>query len=246
VSPRSPGPSYRFVEILLRLPLGAVARRTWAGGENIPAEGGFVACANHLTYVDPLTLGHFLYDHAAPPRFLAKASLFRIPLFGRLVVGTGQIPVTRGSAEAGHAYQAAVEAVRAGECVVVYPEATLTRDPDLWPMGGKTGAARVALTTGCPIIPIAQWGPQDLLAPYGKVPRLLPRPHVRIAAGPPVDLSAFRGRPADAGVLREATSAILDDITDLLRGLRGETPPAGRWDPRERRRVLTTDTGGTT
>ena len=57
-------------------------------------------------------------------------------------------------------YDAAVAAVRKGECVVVYPEGTLTRDPAQWPMTGKSGAARIALETGCPVIPVGQWGPQ--------------------------------------------------------------------------------------
>ena len=61
--------------------------------------------------------------------------------------------------------------MRDGECVVVYPEGTLTRDPDLWPMTGKSGAARIALETGCPVIPVGQWGAQELLPPYAKQAR---------------------------------------------------------------------------
>ena len=69
----------------------------------------------------------------------------------------------------------AIAAIESGEAVVVYPEGTLTRDPALWPMTGKTGAARIALATGCPVIPMAQWGAQRVLAPYGKrsAPRVL-------------------------------------------------------------------------
>lgn len=58
-----------------------------------------------------------------------------------------------------------MEGIGQGELIGIYPEGTLTRDPNLWPMTGKTGAARIALTTGCPVIPVAQWGPQELLAP---------------------------------------------------------------------------------
>ena len=112
--------------------------------------------------------------------------------------GAGQIPVYRESADASRAFSAAVAAVRDGECVAFYPEATLTRDPDQWPMVGKTGAARVALETGAPVIPVAQWGPQELLAPYAKKPDLFPRKTMHVRAGPPVDLSDFAGRPIDA------------------------------------------------
>ncbi len=170
---------------------------------------------------------------ADSPRFLGKEEVFRIPVLGRLVTATGQIPVYRESGDAARAFSAAVEGVREGECVAIYPEATLTRDPDLWPMVGKTGAARVALTTGCPVVPIAQWGPQEILWPYAKRPHLLPRRTVHVLAGPPVDLSAFHGAPLDGETLRGATDAILDAVAALLGELRGEAPPAVRWDPRQ-------------
>ena len=72
----------------------------------------------------------------------------------------------RQSAQSADALLAAVEAVGQGRAVVIYPEGTITRDPDLWPMAGKTGAARIALRTGCPVIPIGQWGAQELM--YGR------------------------------------------------------------------------------
>jgi len=126
--------------------------------------------------------------------------------------------------------------------VIVYPEGTATRDPDLWPMVGKTGAARLALTTGAPVIPIAHWGAQDIL-PYGsKKLRLFPRKTVRMAAGPPVDLSAYRGQRLSASTLRAATADIMADITALLATIRQGTPPAVPWDPEAGGRVLTNRT----
>jgi 1-acyl-sn-glycerol-3-phosphate acyltransferase len=184
--------------------------------------------------VDPLTLAHFLFDNGCPPRFLAKQAVFEMPVVGRIVAGAGQIPVKRGSVDAGLSLDAAVQAVRAGECVVVYPEGTLTRDPNLWPMAGKTGAARIALTTGAPVIPIAQWGAQDLLEPYGKRLHVFRHPLVHVWAGPPVDLSPWQGRPLDAAVLAEASEAILAAITGVLEEIRGERAPAERWDPKRR------------
>jgi hypothetical protein len=98
-------------------------------------------------------------------------------------------------------------------------------------MVGKTGAARLALTTGAPVIPIAQWGAQDVL-PYGsKKVHLFPRKTVRMAAGPPVDLSAYAGQRLGASTLRAATTDIMADITALLAKIRQETPPAVPWDP---------------
>jgi hypothetical protein len=115
--------------------------------------------------------------------------------------------------------------------VAVYPEGTITRDKALWPMQGKTGAARIALTTGAPVIPVAQWGAQELLAPYAKRPRLFPRKTMKVLAGPPVDLDEFRGRELTAEVLRGATDRIMDAVTELLAKLRDEPAP-----PREQRR----------
>jgi 1-acyl-sn-glycerol-3-phosphate acyltransferase len=122
--------------------------------------------------------------------------------------------------------------VQDGECVVVYPEGTITREPDLWPMTGRTGAARIALASGAPVIPIAQWGPNHILAPYAKRPRLLPRKTIHVTAGPPVDLDDLRSQPLTPEVLRAATDRIMDEVTRLLEEIRGEKAPAERFDPR--------------
>ena len=98
-----------------------------------------------------------------------------------------------------------VTSVRAGECVAIFPEGTFSNDPDGWPMRGKTGAARVALETRCPLIPVAQWGPQEILSPYGRRPKFFPRKTMQLRAGPPVDLSDLYGKPIDTRTLREAT-----------------------------------------
>jgi 1-acyl-sn-glycerol-3-phosphate acyltransferase len=217
---------------ILKPLLLAFTKRRWLDGHKIPAEGGCVVVANHISHVDPLTFAHFVYDNGRLPRYLAKAEVFDIPVGGWLVRRAGQIPVYRLTGDASRAFRAAVTAVEQGECVVVYPEGTITRDPGLWPMTGKTGAARIALTTGAPVIPVAQWGVQDILAPYARKPRLLPRRTVTVKAGDPVDLEAFRGRPLTPEVLREATEQIIDALTVLLAEVRDEKPPTVRFDSR--------------
>jgi 1-acyl-sn-glycerol-3-phosphate acyltransferase len=229
---RRNGLTYRLIVSVVWPTLMLVTRRDWRGAEHLPAAGGFIVCCNHLTYADPLTVGHFLNDHNAPPRYLAKSSLFRLPVIGRMLTNAGQIPVERGTVDAASALQAAVEALDSGSCVVVYPEGTLTRDPDLWPMVGKTGAARLALMTGRPVIPIAHFGSQNLLARYGKVLRFWRRPKVAVWAGPPIDLSAYAGRETETAALRAATDEILDQITAMLAQIRQEPAPGQRWDPR--------------
>lgn len=225
--------SYRTLAALLRPVLLAATKRDWRGTEHFPEEGGFVVAPNHISYVDPLVFAHFMYDSGRPTYFLGKDSLFEIPVVGGALRRSGQIPVYRNSLKATDAYQAAVAAIRAGKPVGIFPEGTITRDPALWPMRGKTGAARVALETRCPLVPVAQWGAQDILAPYARRPRLFPRRTISMAAGPAVDLSDLYERPIDTVTLRTATDRLMTRITALLEGIRGERATGERFDPRK-------------
>lgn len=224
--------AYRVLRGILRPSLGLLTRRAWQGQEHLPKVGGCLVVSNHVSHVDPLTLAHFVHDAGRAPRFLGKAEVFAVPGVGRLITSAGQIPVHRETVDAAAALAAANAAVTVGACVVVYPEATLTRDPRSWPMVAKTGAARIALATGCPVIPVAQWGPQEILGAYHRVPHVFPRPLVQVRAGAPVDLSRFEGQPVDADLLRAASSAIMAAITVLLEQIRGEPAPVERFDPR--------------
>jgi 1-acyl-sn-glycerol-3-phosphate acyltransferase len=211
----------------------ATTKRVWIDGNKIPATGGCILVFNHVSYVDPLTTAHIIYDHGRLPRFLAKSGLFRNPALGLLLRSTGQIPVERLSKNAIGAFDAAVKAVLSGECVVVYPEGTLTRDPGLWPMAGKSGAARIALATGAPVIPIGQWGAHRLLYPYAKTPHLFPRTQITMKVGDPVpldDLAAIQ--PRTLAVINQATARIMEALTALVADLRQEPAPAERFDPR--------------
>jgi 1-acyl-sn-glycerol-3-phosphate acyltransferase len=206
--------------------------RTWIDGDKIPATGGCIVVANHVSHLDPLMMAHFVYDHGRIPRYLAKSGLFKNKALAAFLTSAGQIPVERLSRNAIGAYDAAVKAVNDGDCVVVYPEGTLTRDPDLWPMAGKSGAARIALATGRPVIPVGQWGAQDLLPPYDTVPRLFPRKHVTMKAGDPVPLDDLLDRPLTPALVAKTTERIMAAITAIVAEVRGETPPAKRFDPR--------------
>jgi 1-acyl-sn-glycerol-3-phosphate acyltransferase len=212
--------------------LFATTRRTWVDGDKIPADGGCIVVVNHVSHVDPLLTALFVYDHGRIPRYLAKSGLFKNKALARFLTAAGQIPVERLSRTAVGAYDAAVAAVRAGECVVVYPEGTLTRDPDLWPMTGKSGAARIALETGCPVIPVGHWGVQRILAPYSAKPHLVPPQHVTMRAGDPVDLTDLIGKARSGTAVAQATARIMADITRIVEELRGETAPAERFDAR--------------
>jgi len=227
------GVPFVLAESILRPTLLAVSSHTWIDGEKIPATGGCIVALNHISYVDPLLSAHFVYDHGRLPRYLAKSSLFTTRALGGFLEAAGQIPVERSSRHAMGAFDAAVRAVRDGECIVVYPEGTLTRDPGLWPMKGKSGAARIALETGAPVIPVGQWGAHEILPPYSKKPHLWPRKNITMVAGDPVDLGDLVAHEHTAEVIAQATERIMAAITDLVADLRGEPAPEQRFDPRE-------------
>jgi len=231
-----------FTVIILWPLLRLLMRHEWHGKENFPRTGGVILAPNHLSYADWPTVALFSYSYGHRyPVFMIKSPVFEVKFIGHLLYKVGQLPVYRGRGDAGLVLKQAEQALAAGACVIVYPEGTASRDPDLWPMVGKTGAARLALTTGAPVVPIAHWGAQDIL-PYGsKKPKLWPRKTVRMAAGPPVDLSAYAGQRLSASTLRAATADIMADITALLATIRQETPPAVPWDPAAGGRVSALD-----
>lgn len=228
-APERSNRAYRNVARIVRPFLFATTRRDWRGTEHLRRSGGFIVAANHATNIDPLTFAHYLWDAGIAPRILAKDSLFRVPVLGPVLRATGQIPVSRGTATAGRSLDAAAEALRAGEVVAVFPEGTLTREPDLWPMQGKTGVARLALSTKAPVVPVAQWGAHQLLGRYRKLLKPVPRKLVTVVAGPPVDLTDLYDRPLEGPVLREATERIMSAITRRLEEIRAEQAPAERF-----------------
>ena len=194
------------------------------GKHHVPGNGGVVLAFNHLSNADAVAAVVFALMSNRVPRVLAKASLWRIPLVGRVMRSGGHIPVERGTVKASEALRPAVEALREGKCVMAFPEGTFTHDPDNWPMKGKSGVARMALEARVPVVPVAEWGTQDLLPKGSFLPRLLPRKKIDVVAGAPVDLSDLYGRELTAEVLDEATRRVMEAITTMLSGIRLEQP----------------------
>jgi 1-acyl-sn-glycerol-3-phosphate acyltransferase len=220
--------------LVLRPALRVLIRNKMTGRENIPRRGGVILAPNHLSYVDWGTDALFCRESGRYPVFLIKDGAFKIKFIGHFLYQAGQLPVHRGRSDAALVLKDAEQKLAQGECVIIYPEATATRDPDLWPMVSKTGVARMALASGAPVIPIAHWGTQDILKYGSKDLKLFPRKTVRTIAGPPVDLSQWAGKQSSAKALREATAAIMGEVTALLAQLRGEEPPAVPYDPAKR------------
>jgi 1-acyl-sn-glycerol-3-phosphate acyltransferase len=222
---------WRAITVIVIHPLLRILiKNKWEGVENIPRKGPVIFAPNHMSYVDWGTDALYFQAHGRYPTFMIKSGAFNVKFIGHVLRQAGQLPVYRGAADAALVLKEAERRLEQGAAVIVYPEGTATRDPDLWPMVAKTGVARLALSSGAPVIPIAHWGTYDIL-PYGdSKPKLFPRKTVRTVAGPPVDLSQWAGQERSAKALRAATEAIMGDVTRLVADLRGETPPAVAYD----------------
>ncbi|OQO94088.1 1-acyl-sn-glycerol-3-phosphate acyltransferase [Saccharomonospora piscinae] len=202
--------------------------------------------ANHIGVFDAFVLMAACRRIGLAPRFMLAGGLLDAPVLGPALRASGHLRVDRGSASAVGQFTQAAEALRtSGVPIIVYPEGRISHDPGLWPERGKTGAARLALSSGVPVVPISQWGaheavywgtetvtgPADLV-PLARSGFTAPwrRPLFRVHFGEPVDLSAFEpSRPGDAV---KAHARIMRAITDGLVPLRAAEPDVPRFhDP---------------
>lgn len=160
-----------------------------------------VIVPNHVSNIDPVLLG-VAVSRVRPLRALAKESLFRLPVVGNVLSKMGHIPVHRGTAQGGESLATALEAIQEGRLVALYPEGTIPANHVR--LGkGKTGAARLALATGAPVIPVGQWGAQHVM-PLRKNPLIsivrsaFTRPRVTVSIGEPVKWSVWDGNPIES------------------------------------------------
>ena len=221
---------FRVFAFLLIPFMQLVGRYRIVGADHLPATGSVVVAPNHYSDIDPIVIGYMMYRLKRMPRFLAKQSLFNVPVLGWMLSKAEQVPVQREGGRGADPLAAARRIAEAGHAVVIYPEGTLTRDPELWPMRGKFGAVRTALDAGIPLIPAVSWGAQRILPRYGKI-SLFPRKDVTVVFGPPLDLSEWAGKSHDSKALAAATLVLMNTLAEMVGELRGETPPAERWDP---------------
>lgn len=206
------------------------------GLEKLPQDRGIIVASNHLSQIDAFTLAYPLFKRGLTPRFMAKESLFRLPVLGWILRSFSHIPVSRGSAQAARSLQVAQRILEAQGSVAIFPEGTLTSDPESWPMTAKTGSVRLALETGAPIYPIAHWGGQEVWPYSAKLPHLpRKRQKVTIVVGDPIDFSGLDVQKDEQGrysqqTLAQATEMVMAALTDLLEDIRGIKAPEGRWN----------------
>ena len=211
-------PLYGLAKVLLRRPLRHGLQWRVEGVERIPAEGPVLLASNHVSYLDPLCLAYVGDLAGRKVRFLAKGELFESWWFGPIMRKLGNVAVLRGTADSTGALEAAAAKLRAGECVVVFPEGTISKDFD--PMPGKTGAARLARAAGVPVTPVGLWGSHRVIPPRRRRARRL-RTAVVAVVGEPVSIS-----PKDNP--RESTDRIMAAICAQVRRAREIYPQKAR------------------
>lgn len=213
--------------VVVLYPLGGLMFRIrWRHLERMPATGGVIVVINHVSHIDTILMARLVWQTGRVPRFMIKSSVFDLPGLGRLMRGAEQIPVHRGSSDAAQSLKDAVDALDNGEAVVIYPEGTITKDPDQWPMQAKTGLARlVLLAPNAPVVPIGQWGAQKQ---KGGRPK---RRTASASVGEPLDMSKYDGADVTLSLLREITETIMVAVRDEVAALRKEPAPATFFKP---------------
>ena len=198
-------------------------------GEQLP-DGPIIVISNHASYADGVLLALVCRRLGRSVRLLASSGVFRAPLLGGLVTRLGFIPVERQTDRAADALQPAVEALAAGEAVGIFPEGRTTRDPDQWPERAKTGAVRLSLLSGAPIVPVAMVGTHKVLGrehPLRSLVRdVVLRPKVLVDVGEPIDVRSLASSPTpESEEVRRLADEVMARLIELVSELRGEVAP---------------------
>ena len=203
---------YWVIKAILKPLLRSIYRIRVEGLGNVPRRGPAIIAANHLSFLDSFFIP--LVVKRRRVTYLAKADYFKSWKTSWFFKMVGQIPMDRsGGSKSKQALDTAVEVLEEGNLLGIYPEGT--RSPDGYLHRGRTGVARLALTTGVPVIPCGLVGTQEVMPKERKFPRLTGRLTVRVKYGKPLDFSRYAGREKDRMVLRSVTDEIMYEIMQL-------------------------------
>jgi 1-acyl-sn-glycerol-3-phosphate acyltransferase len=235
---------YAFAATVLGAVVSTVSRleltRRAVPDSGLP-DGPVIVVANHTSFADGILLALVGRRLGRSLRLMATGGVFRSGLVGPLVRRLGFIPVLRGTSSAAGALEAGATALEAGEAVGLFPEGRITRDPQHWPERSKTGAVRLALRTGAPVVPVALVGAQQVVGRTGILGRLLRntllRPRVSVAVGAPIDVRRLAGvsgdQPVDDATVRRVADEVMAVLVTQVAELRGEAAPHPTGVPEE-------------
>jgi len=198
---------YNIARFILRMILFFFGREKAIGKENVPTEGGVLICANHISYIDPPAVGVLL---ARKVHFMAKAEIFDIPILGPLVRAYGTFPVHRGKADR-TALRTAIDLLRAGEVVAMFPEGKRSLDGNMLP--AEAGVGMIAKNAGVPVVPAALINTNRLLRPHTW---WLAFTHVTVIYGKPLDLSDLAA-DSSRDAYDKIGERVMGAIAELLR-----------------------------
>ncbi len=195
--------------------------------------GGLIVVANHTSIADGVFLALAGRQLGRPLRLLGTAGIIEAPLLGRVLRALGYIAVNRKGPNPAEALAPAAEALRAGEAIALYPEGRITRNAKMWPERAKTGAVRLALEVGVPIVPLASVGAHRVVGKRARLRSLLRavvrRPEVQMRLGEPFWPRAFLGLTAGVAPssddVRAATDEMMRRLVSIVADLRGEAAP---------------------
>lgn len=230
---RKTGPIYQLAYAVLTPYIRPFVRLHVEGMENLPAAadaGGSILVSNHLSNFDPLNVGYVFGTRGREIHFLAKSELFKVPVLGWLLRTWGMIPVDRSRGAGARSLTQSQIALAEGKTICVFFEGTITKDPGYWPMRGKTGAARLALDTGAPLVPMVQWGTQNVMERYSSRLRFA-KTDVFVRVLPELDISDITSDSSDRDAVQEVTRRLQVAMTEALADIRGESAPLEVFDP---------------
>jgi 1-acyl-sn-glycerol-3-phosphate acyltransferase len=207
--------NYRIIWLLSRLAFATYFRWRVYHPERVPAEGPVILASNHSSFLDPLLVGAGV---RRPLNYLARASLFRLPLAGAILRSVNALPVER-DAGTGAGLRAILARLRAGGGIVLFPEGTRSPDGRLQPP--RAGIGLVVIKSTAPVVPVRVFGTFDAFGRHRKIPRPFP---VAVKYGLPLDFGPFRAKAAGADrghvkeIYQEVAKAIVKAIADLEMG----------------------------
>lgn len=195
------------------------------GLDNIPKDGPAILAFNHISFLDPFAAAYAVHLADRRPRFLGKAELFDDKRIAWVLKGAGQIPVRRGTPIAPAALDQARGALRDDQVIVIFPEGTITNDPDLHPMAPKTGMARLALASGLRVNPCALWGTANVW-PKGFAKRWWPaKQDLLVRIGEPMKLEGDAHSRQD---WERCGELVMGEVARLVASLRPAVPDRRR------------------
>lgn len=230
IAERDPSLPARMLTDALATIAMATGKYDVTGADNIPTEGPVILAANHISEFDPVIFNAWVHRRGRrQPTIFAKQALFTPPVAGHYMRAIHAIPVLRGKAGANIPYfDAGLRVLDRGGAVVVYPEGTSAGGEGLWPKRGKPGIGYLALNSGAPVVPIAQWGAQAFMNRDSDGNRHvsfwpLPKP-ISLNIGESLQFPASETAFDDTESNQAVSDAVMRAITDQLSELRDEAP----------------------